>query len=113
MPNLVPFLFSFKGRINRTHFWGFWAVWTVIFILLNVLTPKMEVANGQSLSIGAAVFELLSLWSLFAVQAKRWHDRNKSGWWCLIGLVPCIGGLWVLIECGFLPSVNEGNRFEA
>jgi uncharacterized membrane protein YhaH (DUF805 family) len=33
------------------------------------------------------------LWSSFAVQAKRWHDRDKSGWWILINItaVPLTG----------------------
>jgi len=113
---LIPLLFSFKGRINRTTFWTFQLIWAVLFALICVLTTPAANADGSpgsSLNIFALVFLLASFWSLFAVQVKRWHDRNKSGWWCFIGLVPAIGGLWVLIECGFLPSVNEGNRFDA
>jgi uncharacterized membrane protein YhaH (DUF805 family) len=45
------------------------------------------------------------------VQIKGWHDRDKSGWWILINLVPCIGALWTLIECGFLPGTRGDNRF--
>jgi uncharacterized membrane protein YhaH (DUF805 family) len=45
------------------------------------------------------------------VQIKRWHDRDKSGWWVLINFVPCIGGLWALIECGFLKGTEGPNRF--
>ena len=36
------------------------------------------------------------------VHIKRFHDRDKSGWWVLIGLVPIIGAIWLLIELGFL-----------
>ena len=28
---------------------------------------------------------------------KRWHDRDKSGWWIMIGVIPIIGSFWVLI----------------
>ena len=46
-----------------------------------------------------------------AIQVKRWHDRNKSGWWVLIGLIPLIGGIWALIETGFLAGDDGENRF--
>ena len=116
MPKLVHLLFSFKGRINRTAFWSFEGTWIVIWVLICVLTGHPTSDDGTAtpnttLSIVATIFLLLTIWPLLAVQAKRWHDRNKSAWWCFIGLVPCIGSFWVLIECGFLPSVEEGNRF--
>ena len=37
---------------------------------------------------------------------KRFHDLGKTGWWVLIGFVPIIGGLWYLIEAGFLPGAK-------
>ena len=45
------------------------------------------------------------------VGIKRWHDRDKSGWWSLIAFIPLIGFLWVLIECGFLAGTSGSNRF--
>ncbi len=114
--SITHLLFSFKGRINRAQFWSFEAVWIVLFVIINLLTHPAANPDGTpntSMSIFSLIFLVLTFWPLFAVQAKRWHDRNKSGWWILIGLVPCIGSFWVLIECGFLPSVNEGNRFNS
>jgi uncharacterized membrane protein YhaH (DUF805 family) len=32
-----------------------------------------------------------------AVQVRRFHDQDKSGWFVLLGLIPYIGGLIVLI----------------
>jgi len=32
-----------------------------------------------------------------AVTVRRLHDVGKSGLWYFITLVPCIGGLWLLI----------------
>jgi uncharacterized membrane protein YhaH (DUF805 family) len=48
-----------------------------------------------------------------AVFAKRWHDRDKSGWWSLILLVPFIGSIWALVECGCLPGTEGPNRYGA
>ena len=45
------------------------------------------------------------------VHIKRFHDRDKSGWWVLIGLIPIIGAIWLLIELGFLKGTPGPNRF--
>ena len=42
-----------------------------------------------------------------ALYAKRWHDRDKSGWWSLIGLVPIIGAIWLIVELGILEGVGR------
>jgi uncharacterized membrane protein YhaH (DUF805 family) len=51
------------------------------------------------------------IWPALALQVKRWHDRDKSGWWVLIAFIPIIGAFWVLIECGFLDGTPGPNRF--
>jgi len=51
------------------------------------------------------------IWPLLAIQVKRFHDRNKSGWWGLVGFIPYIGSLWLIVELGFFGPVEEGNRF--
>jgi hypothetical protein len=45
------------------------------------------------------------------VYIKRFHDRDKSGWWVLIWLIPIIGAIWLLIELGFLKGTPGPNRF--
>jgi uncharacterized membrane protein YhaH (DUF805 family) len=90
---------------------GTWLVLYIIFLSLTMALANSSAATIISILFG--LFGLVSIWPLLAVQVKRWHDRNKSGWWCLIALVPVIGGLWALIECGCLPGVDEGNRFAA
>jgi uncharacterized membrane protein YhaH (DUF805 family) len=58
-----------------------------------------------------AVVNLLLLWPAIAVAVKRWHDRDKPGWWVLIVLLPLIGGLWALIDNGCLRGTVGPNRF--
>jgi uncharacterized membrane protein YhaH (DUF805 family) len=110
--NISSLLFSFNGRIGRGPYWAVLGVWIIIDIILLVIS-KVSAGSSGSPGMIIVLFYLASIWPLLAVEIKRWHDRNKSGWWCLIGFVPLIGGLWVLIECGFLPGVDEGNRFNA
>ena len=54
---------------------------------------------------------LLAYYVGFPIIVKRWHDRDKSGWWVLIGLIPVIGACWTIIECGFLKGTEGSNRF--
>jgi uncharacterized membrane protein YhaH (DUF805 family) len=57
------------------------------------------------------LFGLAVLIPCILVHIKRWHDRDKSGWWMLILFVPIIGAIWFLIELGFLPGTPGPNRF--
>ncbi len=58
-----------------------------------------------------AVIGLIALWPSLAVAAKRWHDRDKSGWWVLISFIPILGFVWTFIECGCMKGTEGDNRF--
>ena len=129
---VLKVLFSFQGRIGRIAYWLGSLIVEVYFIasaklcgaLLGVpiyfLRPTPTLAM-TSLNVQASLFALLVLgvgvlfvtWSVLAISVKRWHDRGKSGWWILIGLIPIFGALWILVECGFLPGTRGANRFGA
>jgi uncharacterized membrane protein YhaH (DUF805 family) len=107
-------LFSFEGRVRRRDFW-------VYFLVMWLITP---VAFGSFIGFGdhrvsmpgGLFYSLIAfaiLWSNLAVLTKRWHDREKSGWWSLIALIPVIGGIWLLIECGFLEGSFGNNKYGA
>lgn len=114
--NLTTFLFSFRGRASRKHFWLFLIAYFVVLGAVMVVDgvaafdPNADEIRMPWLTIAVMV---LSIWPAFAVQVKRWHDRNKSAWWLLIQFVPVIGPLWFLIETGFLPGTPTENRFGA
>lgn len=101
-------LFSFEGRLNRKPFWLYILAWVVLVFVVELLTGDM---SGQDVSIPTTIVVLLGIWPNLAVQAKRWHDTDRSGWWILIGLVPLIGGLWALIVTGFFKGTPGDNRF--
>lgn len=50
-------------------------------------------------------------WVSLALTVKRWHDRDKSGFWVFITLVPLIGSIWHMVETSFLPGVPGPNRY--
>jgi uncharacterized membrane protein YhaH (DUF805 family) len=122
----IDFLFlSYSGRIGRATFWLSSLVlmaieWGVIWLLMMAtrdvwagLTENGPVPPDfvMRVIVPMAIIIVLFLHPGYALYTKRWHDRDKSGWWSLIGFVPFIGGLWLIIELGFLGGTPGGNRF--
>jgi uncharacterized membrane protein YhaH (DUF805 family) len=107
------FYFSPNGRVNRKQWW----LWLVLpLTVIGILLVFVDMATGRydpELGVGlfSGIFGLLSLIPAIIVYIKRFHDRDKSGWWVLIGLIPLIGPLWLLIELGFLKGTDGPNRF--
>ena len=121
-------LTSFEGRISRKPFWlSILALviveWIVILVfglvlgtsMMGGLDPNMAPDEAASAAMKAMIplwiVLLLFLYPSLALYTKRWHDRGKSGWWTLIGLVPIIGGIWLLVELGFLRGIEGPNQF--
>jgi len=107
------FYLSAQGRVNRKQWW----LWLVLPILVvSIILSGVDRAigtfdpeNGGGLLSG--IWGLITLIPAILVDIKRWHDRDKSGWWMLIVLVPIIGWIWFLIELGFLKGTEGPNRF--
>lgn len=104
----MQILFGLRGRIPRKTFW-FYGVLGPLAVSVYV-SMLLSIAGVREQRIDSLVNTLL-LWPALAVSAKRWHDRDKSGWWVLIQLVPALGLLWTLIENGFLRGTVGANRF--
>lgn len=51
------------------------------------------------------------IWTSLAIAVKRWHDRDKSGWWILIGIIPLIGPIWQFVETGCLRGTMGRNQY--
>lgn len=101
------FLLSYEGRLNRQRYWAFFLVYIAGIIVAAIVDWMMGTA------IVEVLFVLAALYPSICVTIKRWHDRNKSGWWILIGLVPVIGGIWSFVECGCLEGTQGPNTYGA
>jgi uncharacterized membrane protein YhaH (DUF805 family) len=101
-------LFSFDGRIGRRTWW-LWGAAAMVGLAIY-LTVLLRVA-GVSAQTTDLVVNALLLWPALAVSVKRWHDRDKRGWWALVVFVPVIGWIWALIENGLLAGTVGANRF--
>lgn len=110
-------LFGFEGRIPRSKFWMGHLIWLGVFFVVGVVAGLLggtsESGEGPPAILLVLVLAayLPYLWSTLALQVKRWHDRGKSGWYVLVVLIPFVGGIWALVECGFLRGTVGPNQF--
>jgi uncharacterized membrane protein YhaH (DUF805 family) len=131
---MIRLFFSFKGRISRQPYWLATAVVTAV---MSVMAAILYSLPDECATIGSTLL-LLALfspffWSMFALNAKRLHDRNRSAWWLLVfyplpgllrnlpedaggigialGLAGIALSIWAMIEFGFLRGTAGPNRY--
>ncbi len=73
---------DFSGRSRRMEYWMFVLFVTLVFI-------------GGIAFLG--IFYLAILVPMLAVQVRRFHDQDKSGWMVLLNFIPYVGGLVVFV----------------
>src|SRR5690606_22518312 len=73
-------LFSFQGRIGRLEYWIASLAIFAFVIALIFLVSALQLGE-TFLTIAFIGIYIPLMWISLAVQAKRWHDRNKSAWW--------------------------------
>ncbi len=78
--------------------------------ILGAILGQSEKTQGI-FGILAVLLYIPLLWSSLALQVKRWHDRNKSGAWVLISLIPLVGGIWAFVEVGCLRGTFGLNNY--
>jgi uncharacterized membrane protein YhaH (DUF805 family) len=117
---MANLLFGFRGRITRARFWlvalGIFVVELVLYAALGgnvavLIDPPEELSIGPFASTIILGFGVFVTWISLAIAVKRYHDRDKSGWWVLIIFLPVIGTLGYLIECGFLRGTDGNNAY--
>lgn len=115
--NWKTLLFSFEGRVGRGAYWGLMVVSLLLFAIfggasvMSMMNASDPAAAGSGISMLGMLAGLLSVWPALAIQAKRWHDVDKSAWWILINLVPAVGGLIALVFNGFIAGTPGRNRY--
>jgi uncharacterized membrane protein YhaH (DUF805 family) len=95
----------FNGRSSRSEYW-WWVLFTIIAGIVFGLVDNIIGTYPLLFLLSTLAVILPDL----AVTVRRLHDRDKSGWWVLIGLIPLIGSFIILIW--FVGRGTEGpNRF--
>ena len=86
---------TFSGRASRSEFWWFYVA---MIVILSCYTGVLAwVMSGETLYYVSNLLALVLLIPLYAVMSRRLHDAGHSAWNLLWTLVPCIGGIVLLI----------------
>ena len=116
--------FDFSGRARRREYWFFLLVWVFICVALQFLLNVLDVLEGTvgagglmsalQIVIGvlALVYVLAGCVASVSVAVRRLHDTGRSGWWCLITVVPLVG-LLVFLLFAAEDSERAANRYGA
>ena len=102
--------FSPSGRIGRQSYWLASLAAMAVFYFLPLVLVIATGAEGPFTIVIPLALLLASVTSVM-IQIKRWHDRNKSGLMWLVSLIPLIGTIWVLAECGFAEGTLGPNAY--
>ena len=109
---LSSLLLSWQGRISRSAYWLKFAVpYLVIYIALLIVDAVAGTLSSKAgMGVFSGIFTLLALYPSLAVGIKRCHDRDRSGWFLLVSLIPIVN-LWVFVELGLLPGSTGANKY--
>ena len=98
---------DFSGRSCRREYWMF----TLLSVLVAFGTLAIMLAGGLAAEgsgetagplfwVGGGILVIWVLASIIpsiAVQVRRFHDQDRSGWMILLGFIPYVGGIIVFV----------------
>jgi uncharacterized membrane protein YhaH (DUF805 family) len=102
----------FNGRSRRAEYWWFYLATLIVYLPMVIVDSAAESGAGDP-GIFAIILPLLALALLLpslAVQVRRLHDINKSGWNCLWNLLPIVGPILLIVWFCRRGTVGD-NRF--
>jgi uncharacterized membrane protein YhaH (DUF805 family) len=101
----------FDGRARRKEFWMFALFSTIVSIILNIIDKIIGTDFGGASSSGwlSTIYGLAVLLPTIGVGIRRMHDTNRTGWWILISLVPCIGWIWYIVLAAQEGTAGDNN----
>ncbi|TFU03207.1 DUF805 domain-containing protein [Polymorphobacter arshaanensis] len=95
---------TFSGRARRKEFWWFYLLCVLAIVVLCIAFALLSAGDAM----GVAALLLIPILALFvplvAVQVRRLHDVNRSGWWLLGSVV--LGALSGGIDATKLPQTE-------
>ena len=92
---------DFNGRARRREYWMF-TLFNIIFyfawsIMTGVIFALSNAYSETGLTVALYGYFVMMMLPGMAVTVRRLHDIGKSGWMILVGLIPLVGGIWLLI----------------
>ena len=99
---------TIEGRARRAEYWWFFLFCLLAGLVLGIVDGI--VFGSAGITPISSLFSLAVLIPSITVGVRRLHDRDMTGWWLLIALVPLIGFI-VLLVLFVLRGTDGPNRF--
>ncbi len=91
---------NFSGRASRSEYWWFYLFTVLVSTGTQILMGVFAALGDAGIMIGLG-FGVLVMLGIFlpslGVSVRRMHDIGKSGWFLLIGLIPCVGLILLIV----------------
>lgn len=78
---------DFNGRAGMKEYWMFLGANVIAALVLGVPTA----------GILGILYVLATAVPMFSAMARRFHDQGRSGWMCLVGLIPVVGQILAFV----------------
>ena len=103
----------FSGRARRMEYWMY-VLFNVIFAVAALILDNVLGLTIADVGYGPIylLYTLATLIPGIAVSVRRLHDIGKSGWYLLMSLIPCVGGIILLVFAATAGDVGD-NEFGA
>lgn len=108
-------IFNYQGRSTRKDFWMFFAIDLAISASLFFSSVIAFYVIGAEqlagfLSLLYLAYILVGIAPQLALWIRRFHDRDKSGWFYLMILIPIFGQAYLIYNALMEGSLGE-NRY--
>ncbi|TIX51417.1 DUF805 domain-containing protein [Alteraurantiacibacter aquimixticola] len=91
---------DFSGRSRRMEYWMFVLFQILLFAGLFMVAGLFGAFDGSGSTLFIVLSVIVGLGLIIpglAVQVRRLHDQDRSGWLVLVGFIPYIGGIILLV----------------
>jgi uncharacterized membrane protein YhaH (DUF805 family) len=99
---------NFSGRTPRSGYW----FWTLFVVLVSLVAKIVDfgLTGDPRGGLVAGIVSLILIIPGIAISVRRLHDRDKSGWFFLLCLIPIVG--WIILLVWYCQRGTTGtNRF--
>ena len=84
---------DFSSTIGHERFWLAY----LYYMLVLIGAVAVDIILGDWFFVITSMVSLVLAIPAIALQVRRLHSINKSGWWILISVIPVIGAIWLLV----------------
>ena len=104
--------FIIKGRASRSEYWFLQLLFTPLAMYVGFWSDPVSAGtiDPPPLYILSTIIVILLFIPSITSQIRRFHDKDKSGWFIFINIVPLVG--WLIVLVMLLDKGTPGkNRF--